>query len=475
MYLQTSWFFRAHNNKIKMRRPGPSISVHNKSRGRQRLALSSSNSNKYKFKAVTLGAIFLSAYLFSTVTLYNKASSLYTNNHWLNARVVWRIKMGLRAYPLPDPHFDHKTRSFLEIKPLFCAEDAEKTLATASSKSGAITAVTQITADKLQRLEDLASRWIDDGGYISVAIYAPDEVTANNISDKFRLYFEDNSDLFKRMVAQLVVDKRPKGDYKNKSGLRSPHEYPVNILRNIALEEAPTDHIMYVDVDFIPSVGAHSHLVQQLSLMDVSMKKEKMVLILPAFERKLSKLETESSSSSSSSMESFHLPSNKEELLPFVTGVDVNNIIAPFHLEEFPPGHGPTQFPKWYTATETYQVDYDYQFEPYFVINKVDMPLFWEYFRGRYCNKFSWVGELFLAGYSFYVNPSSFLIHINHEYSHSPGDSETTNHYDKMYQEFDERFNNGYLREKYGRIFEERDDYDDDDDDGSPLSDGNED
>ena len=220
-----------------------------------------------------------------------------------------------RVLIAPDLHFDHEPRSFLEIKPLFCAEEAEKTLATASNKSGAITAVTQITADKLQRLEDLASRWIDDGGYISVAIYAPDEVTANNISDKFRLYFEDNSDLFKRVVAQLVVDKRPKGDYKNNSGLRSPHEYPVNILRNIALEEAPTDHIMYIDVDFIPSVGAHSHLVQQLSLMDVSMKKEKMALILPAFERKLSKLETDSSSSSS--MESFHLPSNKEEFLSF--------------------------------------------------------------------------------------------------------------------------------------------------------------
>lgn len=255
-------------------------------------------------------------------------------------------------------------------------------------------------------------------------------------------------------------------------------EHPTSSTRSLGghrfrfLPKYRMHSVMYRD-RFIPSVGAHSHLVQQLSLMDVSMKKEKMALILPAFERKLSKLETDSFSSSSS-MKSFHVPLNKEELLPFVTGVDFNNIIAPFHLEEFPPGHGPTQFPKWFTATETYQVDYDYQFEPYFVINKVDMmPLFWEYFRGRFFNKFSWVGELFLAGYSFYVDPSSFLIHINHDYSHSPGDSETTNHHDKMYQEFDERFNNGYLREKYGRILEEGDDYDDDD--GSPSSDGNED
>ena len=416
---------------------------------RRRRSLSSPN-YYYRFKVETIVAFFVPVYLFFTITLYYKASKSKSKS--LNSILLQVNLQGRKSdYPSSDPHFDNKTRSFLEITPFVCAEEVAKSVVNAQRRNGAITAVTQMTADKLQRLTHLASHWVADGGYISVAIYIPDEEMAEDTFKNLQLYFEENAALFKRVVAQLVVDKRPKGDYK-KSGWRSPHEYPVNILRNIALEKAPSDHIMYVDVDFIPSVDAHSHLVQQLSLMGASMKK--MALILPAFERKLSKHEKDSSS-----MESFLLPTNKADLLPFVTDVGVdsnaNEIIAPFHLEEFPPGHGPTQFPKWFTASEPYQVDYVYQFEPYFVINKVGMPPFWEYFRGRYFNKFSWVGELFLAGYSFYVDPSCFLIHINHEY-HEFQDSEISNHQLQMMREFDERFN-GYLYEKYRRVLEQKD------------------
>lgn len=339
------------------------------------------------------------------------------------------------------PHIDIKTRSLLDIKLIFRGNEAV-------SRSGAITAVTQLTActAKLQRLRDLASRWSVDGGCISVAIYVPDDVAANSTSNSLRAYFQENFVLFKRTIVHLVTDEGFKGDDYERSNGRSPHEYPVNIMRNIAMDSAPTDHIIHMDVDFIPSVGAHSLLVKQFSLMDAS--KKKMALIVPAFERKLSEYEDDSSS-----IESFLLPPQKSNLLRYVTGSGSNNIIAPFHLETFSKGHGPTDYQRWYTATEPYEVEYAYGFEPYFVINKESVPPFWEFFRGRRFNKWSWVGELSLAGYTFHVDPSCFLIHINHKYFK---DRETAKRR-HVIQEFEMRFNNGYLRETYGRILEKQD------------------
>ena len=123
--------------------------------------------------------------------------------------------------------------------------------------------------------------------------------------------------------------------------------------------------------------------------------------------------------------------------------------IAPFHLEEFPPGHGPTKFSKWYEASELYKVEYEYKFEPYFVIKKYhDLPPFWEKFHGRYSNKYSWVGELSLAGYSFYVDPSCFLIHVNHNYDYY--DDEIDDHWQRMPIEFEERFKLDHLLQTYG-------------------------
>ena len=342
------------------------------------------------------------------------------------------------------PHIDRKTRSLLDTKPFFRGKEV-------ANRSDGITAVTQISADtvKLQRLKDLASRWSandDDGGYISVAIYMPDDVAANNTSKRLQTYFQENSALFKRTVVQLVIDERPKED-TDKSNGPSPNEYPVNILRNYAVDGAPTKHIMYIDVDFIPSVGAHSHLLKQFSLMDTSEKK--MALILPAFERNLSKDEDESSA-----IESFLLPPQKSDLLPHVTGSGSDNIIAPFHVRNFPEGHGPTEYHRWYTAIEPYEVKYAYKFEPYFVINKDDVPPFWEFFQGRRYNKWSWVGELSLAGYAFHVDPSCFLIHINHKYDVNDRKNKRR-HNKKTNQEF-ERFNSGCIRETYGRILEKQ-------------------
>jgi hypothetical protein len=186
--------------------------------------------------------------------------------------------------------------------------------------------------------------------------------------------------------------------------------------------------------------------VKHLSLNTVS--REKTALILPSFERSLAKDEDESSP-----IEAFHIPDNKSDLIPHIVmpenGDDDDNIndgsaaegkISPFHVEIFPPGHGPTKFETWVTTLNPYQVEYAPRFEPYFVVNKQNgLPPFWEYFQG-------WVAELHAAGWKFVVAPNSFLVHIDHDYSTNKS-SRTIR--DNMAEEFVLGFV-PYIKKEYG-------------------------
>lgn len=329
------------------------------------------------------------------------------------------LKEAVKTASLHD-HVDSETRSALDIKPFFRGEQTARrglgSTARASDNGLAITAVVQISfhPTKLQRLLDLASRWGD--GYISVILYVCDEESPSSVLEHLESYVKEHASFFEKTVIQIVTDRRPKAS----------RQYPINILRNMGVENAPTDHVIVLDVDLVPNVGAYADLVKHLSLNTVS--REKTALILPSFERSLAKDEDESSP-----IEAFHIPDTKSVLIPHIVmpengdddiNDDINDgsvaegKISPFHVENFPPGHGPTKFEKWITTLNPYQVEYAPRFEPYFVVNKQNgLPPFWEYFQGYGFNKWSWVAELHAAGWKFIVAPNSFLVHIDHDYS----------------------------------------------------------
>lgn len=347
-------------------------------------------------------------------------------------------------------HVDSETRSSLDIKPFFRGERTARRVglgSTASARASAgdglaITAVVQISfhPTKLQRLLDLASRW--KNGYISVILYVCDEESPSAL-EHLESYVKEHAPLFEKTVIQIVTDRRPKASRR----------YPINILRNMGVENAPTDHVIVLDVDLVPNVGAYADLVKHLSLNTVS--REKTALILPSFERSLAKDEDESSP-----IEAFHIPDTKSDLIPHIVmpenGDDDTNDgsvaeaegkISPFHVEIFPQGHGPTKFEKWITTLNPYQVEYAPRFEPYFVVNKKNgLPPFWEYFQGYGFNKWSWVAELHAAGWKFIVAPNSFLVHIDHDYSTNKS---SRNIHDNMAEEFALGFV-PYIKKEYG-------------------------
>jgi hypothetical protein len=278
--------------------------------------------------------------------------------------------------------FDVDVRKHLRVKPVFRGPNVP------NGAANGITASTQFSMSKtrLVRLADLASRW---DGPISVAVYGHND----SDSETLMAFIRNSQDTLKHTIVNFITDDRASASY------------PINILRNIALEHAPTDNVLLLDVDFIPSVDSHSQLMKELA--SPALAKQFNALILPAFERRLNEGEEEYHP-----MELLDLPASKEVLLSVMRREP--GTYLPFDSDRFPKGHGPTNFDKWYTSSEVFQVNYDLRFEPYFVVSKKHLPPLWEYFDGFGLNKWTWVNELHLAGYNFMVAPNSFLVHINH-------------------------------------------------------------
>eukprot|EP00834_Sanchytrium_tribonematis_P006516 NODE_487_length_6903_cov_0.412111.p4 type:complete len:141 gc:universal NODE_487_length_6903_cov_0.412111:4642-5064(+) len=79
-------------------------------------------------------------------------------------------------------------------------------------------------------------------------------------------------------------------------------------------------------------------------------------------------------------------------------------------------GHKPTNYSKWYHATEPYPIsDYTYNYEPYLIMGK-NTPYCDERFVGYGSNKAACIYHLYLHGLDFQVHPHLFLIHQYHPY-----------------------------------------------------------
>jgi glycosyltransferase involved in cell wall biosynthesis len=185
--------------------------------------------------------------------------------------------------------------------------------------------------------------------------------------------------------------------------------YPHNFLRNIAMDNAVTDYLLLLDADLVPPPASHDALLKRFKTTPELANDERAVLVLPAFER------NQVGNESETSLTAFDLPASKVELLE---QMNQNPTLFDVFHPEWVRCQGPTNYPMWYGANEIYPVKYRETYEPYFVVRRIDaLPPFWEHFTGYGRDKYSWVKEVSVAGFHFYVSPDMFLIHINHDRS----------------------------------------------------------
>ncbi|GAA55819.1 glycosyltransferase-like protein LARGE [Clonorchis sinensis] len=241
-----------------------------------------------------------------------------------------------------------------------------------------VTLVSQLTFDRIHRVEEIAKRW---EGPMSLALYVTDRDAAVLVDFVSR--------------SQLLVNRTNIGYHLvYVDGVL----YPINKLRNVAMQFAQTKFLFILDVDFIPSPNMYRELKtiieRQLRGPNKETRTERWCLVVPAFE---------------TFGEHVQLPETKDALL----AQWAQNSVVPFRHEIWTAGHMATDYERWKNTSDLYEVFWSADYEPYIVIPR-NVLQFDEHFVGFGWNKASFVMALDALGYRFLVLPNAFILHLPH-------------------------------------------------------------
>ena len=186
--------------------------------------------------------------------------------------------------------------------------------------------------------------------------------------------------------------------------------YPSNKMRNIALRNVPTTHVISLDIDFVPSKLFGEEFQKTHGAIEWP-GDEFTAIVVPAFEWSIEWSKKHSDGD-------VPIPRTAQEILHLweEKNIDV------FEANQYPSGHSATNSVQWIKNTEMpssalgevassfYKIQYEFGYEPYLILRK-PFPVYDERFVGYGQNKVSSIFELALMGYQFYVHPSMFIFH----------------------------------------------------------------
>jgi hypothetical protein len=255
------------------------------------------------------------------------------------------------------------------------------------------TLVTQFSHDRLWMMEQHCARW---GSHpISIAVLT--NKTASIIHQELTAM----GCLSEQYISVQTLSLQD-------SSSEQLADYPVNVLRNMALTKVHTSHVAYVDVDFWESTNLHTNLMR-LQVRQALATDPKAALVLPAFQmlRQCRDLR--------------ECPENNIPIMPH----DQNELFDLFrhkNATQFDPsnrgGHGSTRYRDWMEQTEELlpiTCVLSNRYEPYLVVRYCrDLPPFQTAFSGYGKNKMTWVMQLVHSGYAFWQLGGSFLVHYPH-------------------------------------------------------------
>ncbi len=239
-----------------------------------------------------------------------------------------------------------------------------------------ITIVSQCSIDRLDQLAEMALNW---DGSITCAILVNGRNAKKDIANV--------ANVFDRVVTANkcrldVIIMYP----------RVPNlEYPINMLRNVALHNVRYDssHVFLLDIDFIPSNNLHS-MIKQTHF------NQNELCVIPA----LTVIDKNTEP-----------PLMLDELIPLYNTQNVKVFASHYQA-----GHGATDTQKWLEISQTpnqskYLIaDPRAGYEPYVVVNKNGLPQYDEIFVGYGCNKIQHIYHLIKYKYIFYVMTHGFVI-----------------------------------------------------------------
>ena len=266
-----------------------------------------------------------------------------------------------------------------------------------------VTLATQCSVNHLYHLVTLIKYW---DGPVSIAVFAVSghiqvavETIAllhrcinhiqRNVSFNLVLPLSDRSNIFsKEMDSKLKfsscddIDQYLFNHFKNfdKNYDLNGVKYPNNLLRNVAVDNSNTDHVMVIDIDMIPSFNLYSEflriLQQQQSSKISNIFESKTAYVIPSFEM----------------LQNAVVPQDKSKLL----NMWKKHEARPFYNELCWKCQHYTDYKSWRNLTITtelrvaYEVAWRDPWEPFYIAD-VRMPRYDERFRQYGFNRISQV------------------------------------------------------------------------------------
>jgi len=217
----------------------------------------------------------------------------------------------------------------------------------------------------------------------------------------------------------------------NNNNTTSSIEYPVNLLRNVALANVASKYVLVIDVDMLPSSNlerqfssfierlkakeandrkdkaARGRIASALEQHATKRRKDKIAFVVPAYELSLQDEDVSGSFA--------NVPRNKEQLLDLKREF---GSVRPFYSQVCWKCQKYTEYDRWESVPENETLGVVFSrrwadpWEPFFIAEKDEMPLYDERFKQYGFNRIQQVCELHIAGFKFQVLNNPYLLHL---------------------------------------------------------------
>lgn len=264
----------------------------------------------------------------------------------------------------------------------------------------AVTMFAVATTSRQDYLDALCSSW---GSVITLAYYVavpaddpePAAIVAAELG-AIKQKFDQLEAEAKCQIDVLVVSERVEGAAKTL--------FPINVLRNLAMLMAQTELIMLGDLDMLIGTDLRDvvHDAEKYQAL-LDMTANRRIVVVPTFQTWVLEYAVEAAEG------------GKEVAVQKWDGHHFR-----YFLEGgFEPAHKDTDFPRWATATEAYELSNTHElFEPWWIARRADIAPYDVRYRGYGKNKLQHLHELVNdLGFRYVVHPRAYMAHRPHEES----------------------------------------------------------
>jgi hypothetical protein len=188
--------------------------------------------------------------------------------------------------------------------------------------------------------------------------------------------------------------------------------YPINALRNRALQLADTDNVLVVDVDTVPNVDL-SHDLHIMSLYETldRVLGNRQVIVLPT----LTVMDSGNEDPELSQIQTDRWVNRSLEGADRIRVMNDKGKIKAFDTVRSPMANQDTLIPNWFNATMPYRLHEIHEwYEPVYLAKKDILPWYDERFRGLKLNRAVHTWHLHKLGFIFVVTPRAYVVHVPH-------------------------------------------------------------